>query len=182
MTYLIRIGQFGQIGRFSSEFDLRISYGQRVICRTAKGLEVGEALGPDTSDSSEVDGNILRLMTEADLLLEERLGRNRTSAIEKCQKLIDHRQLPVSILDAELTFDGRRLYFYFSGEPNEELDELTRQLAEEFDSEIRFSEFASLLAEGCGPGCGGESAGCSSTGCGSCSLQSGCGSKTGPSR
>lgn len=185
-SHLVRVGQFGQIGRFRSELGIQnrldLGLNQKVICRTARGLEVGEFLATDENCHETPDGDLLRTMTQQDLLLAERLERNKLAAINECQKLIDQRNLPVAILDAEQTFDGQSLYFYFAGEISAEVDELTAQLAETYDAQVKFSEFAETLSAGCGPACGtSDGAGCGTTtagktGCGSCGLKSSCSS------
>ena len=181
MIYLLRVGPFGQIGRFRSQFEFQPVHGQMVICRTPRGLEVGEFLSSYEDDGVEsidsVDGEFVRTMTSQDKLLTERLNKNRLSAIDECQRLIDDQSLPIAILDAELTFDGSGLYFYFSGEVDARLDAITDSLAEAYDAKVRFSEFADSLAQGCGPDCGTSAGGCSESGCASCGLKSACGQK-----
>ena len=177
MIYLLRVGPFGQIGRFRSEFDFSLVHGQKVICRTPRGLEVGEFLETDKSSKTTVpvDGDLIRTPTSQDEMLLDRLNRNRLEAIEACQKLIEQSGLPVAVLDAELTFDGKELFFYFTGETGPELDAITESLAKAYDAKVRFSEFAELLATGCGPDCGtSASNGCQDSGCSSCGLKSAC--------
>lgn len=178
MIVLLRTGPFGVIGRYRCGYRYPLVHGQKVICRTDRGLEIGEFLEFDESAGvagDPVAGELVREMTEPDRMLEERLNRNRREAIDACQALIESRQLPVVILDAELTFDGRGLYFYFAGEASSELDEVTELLAAAYDAKVGFSEFAETLAQGCGPDCGtAAGAGCQSSGCASCGLKSAC--------
>ncbi|MEE2643138.1 MAG: PSP1 C-terminal domain-containing protein [Planctomycetota bacterium] len=181
MIYLIRVGQFGQLGRFRSEFEFELGYRQKVICRTPRGLEVGEYVERDgvpvspVKTQPETDGELVRVMTPQDVLLEQRLDKNRLTAVEKCQEMLAEKKIPVVILDAEQTFDGRNLYFYFAGEVTPEVDRVTRQMAEIYDANVKFSEFAETLASGCGPDCGtASSSGCGSGGCSSCGLKAAC--------
>ena len=78
----VRVGVLGQVGRFLSPTDLHPPRGTRVVCRTRRGLEVGEVLGisgPNPRDDP-VDGNLLRPITPEDDLLLERLERHREEA------------------------------------------------------------------------------------------------------
>jgi len=182
--FLVRVGALGNVGRFYAGHDgTRYPRGCRVVVRTARGLELGEVL----SDADEVplhqaDGKILRRMTTADELLEARLQMHREKAYTACAARIAELNLPVVLMDVEQLFDGRNLVFYFLGDPCPELDQITGELAELYDSQVQFRRFAETLAQGCGPGCGTEQAegsGCGSN-CGSgCGLASACGSRGG---
>ena len=59
----------------------RLARGARVICRTLRGLEVGEVLaGSDATDEQAADGTLLRRVTIEDDLLIARLEKNRDEA------------------------------------------------------------------------------------------------------
>ena len=190
MAFLIRVGQFGQIGRFRTSLVQSLEYGCRVIVKTNRGLEVGEFLDADEHDAvqqgkvqqdkgerdqADLDGEFIRIMTPQDELLESRLNQNKSEAITACQNLLDQENLSVVILDADQTFDGKRLYFYFSGDVTPEVGAITDSLGEVYDAEINFASFAETLANGCGPDCGTEAgSGCGSSGCSSCGLKSAC--------
>ena len=207
MQYLIRIGQFGQIGKFGSRLKFNLAYGTEVICRTARGLEKGEFLqtieskhpvsgDPESTrydlvsgkvasgeladgelaDGELADGELLRKMTPRDQLLAQRLDQNKQKAIRHCQDAIVERGLSVALIDAEQTFDGMHLYFYFLGEITSEVEAMTDELTRTYDATVKFSEFAETLNQGCGPDCGTEAAagGCGPGGCSGCGLKSAC--------
>ena len=94
-----------------------------------------------------------------------------------CESLLAERGISATLVDVEHLFDGESIYFYFLGETTPELEAITTQLAETYERKVRFKKFAETLANGCGPDCGTGESGCSSGGCGSCSLAGGCGSK-----
>ena len=179
--HLVRVGIFGQVGRFAAVDQARYPRASRVIVRTARGLEVGEVLTPpgDVHEIADVDGSLLRRMTVEDELLESRLRKNRLSALDACQARLDTAGLDVALMDVEQLFDGRSLVFYFLGPPLPELDAITSELAEVYDAEAQIRQFASTLTEGCGPGCGTESAeghGCTSCASG-CAIAEACGKR-----
>src|SRR4051812_16142048 len=78
---LVRVGVLGHVGRFTSVEGARYPRSTRVICRTRRGLEVGEVLSdahsPATFDS---DGAVLRRVGLEDDLLLARLERNKDEA------------------------------------------------------------------------------------------------------
>ena len=181
MYYLIQVGAMGHVGRFRAADAGRYARGQRVILRTARGLEIGEVLTPEgDAPSGEADGDLLRRMTVQDDLLAQRLQRNRKAAYDSCVRLLEERGSAAVLLDVEHLFDGRGLYFYFLGDPDPISEAISAELAAAYDAEARFGEFAKTVEEGCGPGCGTDDAvnGCgSSGGCSTCAVASACSTK-----
>jgi cell fate regulator YaaT (PSP1 superfamily) len=150
--------------------------GRRVICRTARGLEVGVVLREPQADDppGPADGTLLRHVTPEDDLLLARLHRDRELAFSECAELLCQRGLDVILVDVEHLFDGSTLLFYFLGEVSPEIDGLTGELAERYATTVKFREFATALEQGCGPDCGtGAANGCDS-GCSGCAVASAC--------
>ncbi|MFI4876836.1 MAG: PSP1 C-terminal domain-containing protein [Blastopirellula sp. JB062] len=176
-THLVRVGAVGQIGRFVSVDAVAYRRGMRVVCRTSRGLEVGEILSPTADPGEDADGSILRGMTQQDEMLLDRLEKNKREAMAACTAQLAERHLNATLIDVEQLFDGQSLFFYFLGEVSPEVTQLTERLAETYDAKVRIREFAKLLDEGCGPGCGTEDGpGCGSS-CSTCSLVGACGTK-----
>jgi cell fate regulator YaaT (PSP1 superfamily) len=180
-SHLVRVGAFGQIGRFVAGDATRYPRSARVVLRTHRGLEIGEVLAPpaDLADDGASDGAIVRGMTVEDELLQARLDKNRTAAHEACAARLEQLHLPTALMDVEHLFDGQTLIFYFLGPSTPELEPLVAELAELYDAQVQFRAFAETVTQGCGPGCGTSEAsggGCSScaTGCavaGACSTK-----------
>jgi hypothetical protein len=118
-------------------------------------------------------------MTVEDQLLEARLAKDRDRAFRACQRRLRELGVTAALTDVELLFDGRSLYFYFLGELTPEIEAVTQNLAETYDSVAQLRRFADTMTVGCGPGCGTENAagaGCVTcvTGCaagGACTTQ-----------
>ena len=149
----------------------------RVICRTGRGLEVGEVLSPaEAIDAAPSDGTLLRRVTTQDDLLIARLEKNRDEAYQACALWLAERQMPAVLVDVEHLFDGQSLYFYFLGEAGPELDALTAELADAYEAKAQLQKFAETLIAGCGPHCGTEEGGgCGSGGCSTCAVLGACG-------
>lgn len=176
MHHFVRVGLHGQVGRFRSADATLQPRGARVVLRTSRGLEIGEVLSPTGDDNGEPDGLLLRAMTVEDELLAERLGRRRESAHASCQRLLEARGVGALLLDTELLFDGRGLYFHFLGDVPEGVETLAEELSAAYEAEAKIGRFAETLREGCGPGCGTEAAkgqgGCTS--CATCAVAGAC--------
>lgn len=164
--HLVRVGALGAVGRFTAVDAVRYPRHARVVLRTARGLEIGEVLTPppNQGERGHGDGSILRRMTVEDELLEARLEKNRQAAYAACVERLAELKLDATLMDVEHLFDGRTLLFYFLGEITPELEAVTSQLTEAYDSRAQLRRFGELVAEGCGPGCGTESA----AGCKTC--------------
>lgn len=173
--YFVQLGPFAQVGCMDSDAGL-FRRGDRVVCRTARGLELGEVLSVDEGDEPGGDGVVLRTMSDTDYLLQTRIEQRRDRAIAACEQEIQRLGISVSLVDVEHLFDGGSLYFYFLGDPDPRLAEITERLAETYEAKVNFRRFTERLATGCGPGCGTESkaGGCGTGGCSTCSLSGGC--------
>ena len=182
--HLVRVGILGHVGRLTAVDAVAYPRHARVICRTSRGLEVGEILSQVEYDPQtwQGDGSILRSVTVEDDLLLARQQRNRLEAISACQRLLEQSHSGAVLMDAEQLFDGGTLYFYFLGELSPELEPLVSRLAEVYDANVAFRQFAETVANGCGPGCGTDAAagfcGVSEGGCSTCAASGACGTKT----
>lgn len=173
--HLVRFGVMGWIGRFDSAAALRYRPGDRVICRTTRGLELGDVLNDEIRDETlALCGEILRPMAAEDRLIATRIDKHRLKAIDACGKILAERGIGATLLDAEQTFDGRNLFFYFMGEVTPEIEAITAQLAETYETQVQMRKFTDLLVKGCGPGCGAEAAKCGTSGCAGCAVTGGC--------
>ncbi|HEY6564007.1 MAG TPA: PSP1 C-terminal domain-containing protein [Pirellulaceae bacterium] len=174
--HFVRIGVLGRLGRFVAVDAVSFPRGTSVICRTPRGLEVGEVAGHarDVSGRGETDGSLLRSVTATDALLLERLRRHRDEAFTACVTLLREAGSAAALVDVEQIFEGHKLFFYFLGSPPADLDRLLQPLADAYESKVRFRDFAQAVEVGCGPGCGTESAAGCGESCSSCAVASAC--------
>ena len=183
-SHLVRVGILGHVGRFVPVEPHLYPRGSRVVCRTSRGLEVGEVLAASSGsppkaapEAPQHDGQLLRRVTVEDDLLLARLERRKQEAFEACERLLAEHGQPAVLMDVEHLFDGGSLYFYFLGAPSPEVESLTHHLAEAYDAAVQFRQFTDAVEAGCGPHCGTEEAGgCGSSpgGCASCAISSVC--------
>ncbi len=193
--FFVRIGSWGEIARCRVGGGGPYRRGTRVICRTARGLEVGQvtAEAPGTDDDlessfapssgtpatatlavptpTEVAGmpTILRATTAEDELLISRLERYRSDAMEECRRCLAAAGSSAVLLEVDQVFDAGTLIFYFLTDPDPSDQQIVQQLAERYESKVRSGHFAKLLAKGCGPGCGTKDCGSDEAGNAGCS-------------
>lgn len=174
--YAVRVGIHGQVGRFSAGGE-RFRRGAQVVCRTARGLEIGTVLNVLASAArpEASDGQILRRMTAEDQLLWNNLQQLAGESHAACQQWLSDSKSPDRLLEVEPLLDGRTLYFHFLNEVSAETDAQIERLVAIFQETVASSAFSQLLEHGCGPGCGTASAqrGCGSS-CSSCAVSKSC--------
>jgi PSP1 C-terminal conserved region len=179
--FLCRIGCHGQVGRLRSISAMRLERDNRVVCRTSRGIELGQVLAPVASVAeSELDGTLLRRVTPEDDLLWRNLREMSEQVLAECQSWLTLQGSTDILLEVEPLLDGQTLYFHFVGEPSQDVAEHIKHLALLYEQRVRESKFANLLENGCGPGCGTESkGGCgTSGGCAVCVVASACKKKS----
>lgn len=150
--------------------------GQRVILRTARGLELGEVIrechaSPQKSKAARP--RIVRPTTDQDELLISRLERHKRRAVEACRTALERSGSTAILLDVDQLFDGGTLVMHFLGPVDAIAQSITREVAEEYESIVRSRHFAKLLIDGCGPDCGNKDHGCAS--CAGCAASCGTG-------
>jgi hypothetical protein len=177
ISHLIRTGLMGVVGHYDATDFRRYPRDSQVIVRTDRGLEAGFViceLESAEEDAFPLSGQLLRLVSDEDLLILQRLERYRDQAFAACERLIAQRGLSGLLVDVEHTFDGQSVYFYFLGEITPELESITDELGTVYERKVCFKKFSETLAKGCGPNCGTGEGNCSSSGCATCSIAGGC--------
>ena len=100
-------------------FQLKI--GQWVIVESSKGLECGRVvILPRQVEIAELGGAelkpVLRLAEEDDLRRMLSFKAREKEALRRCAQRVAQHDLPMKLAEAEYTFDGSRLTFYFTAE------------------------------------------------------------------
>jgi len=174
LTQLVRFGVMGQVRPFRGQRGTKFPRGAEVILRTGRGLEKGIVLTTPSSVDAPSDGTILRSLSPNDRLLIERIEQNKQQAVEACERRLRDCNAVATLVDVELLFDGQRLVFYFLGEINAAIEQITEELAEIFETRVQFRRFTTSLLEGCGPDCGTASASGQCVDCTSCAAATAC--------
>lgn len=150
------------------------------MCRTTRGVEVGQVLGPAQLAASDVDlsdGRLLRRATVEDEILWGHLQEQASLVQTACQAWLNSHDVAGLLIDVEPLLDGKTLYFHFLSDISPTIQEHLDHLVAIYENAVRKSKFAMLLEHGCGPGCGTEEAqnGCGSKGaCAVCQVASKC--------
>ncbi len=178
--YLVRVGYQQEVIPIQAGV-VQLDRGERIICRTARGIEMGEVLATTQPEYIEcaAPGTFIRKSRPEDQLLWRQLTSLSVDANVACQAFLKVKASPDVLLEVEPLIDGRTLYFHFLGSPSPETDLHVQELSEIYQKSVASSRFAALLEHGCGPGCGTkEKSGCGTGGgCAVCAIAGGCTSK-----
>lgn len=136
--------------------------GTWVIVETSKGLESARVvIAPRQVAASELSPEglkpVLRLATEDDLRQMLAFKAKEKDVMVRCAERIEQHGLPMKLAEAEYTFDGSRLTFYFAAEQRVDFRGLVRDLASTFHTRIELRQISARdhakLLSGVGP-CG----------------------------
>jgi cell fate regulator YaaT (PSP1 superfamily) len=174
--HVVRIGSCGTVGHYVADDQQSFERGTRVVCRTQRGLEVGEVLacGVGTVEAEEVDGDLVRPLDHQDESRLAQQARQRDQAIDLCQTLLDQAAAPTVIVDAVYPLDAQHICFYVLGELDQSLTGVARQLGTQLDVNVLFRPVAEEESSGCGSGGCGSGGGCSTGSCSTCPAAGSC--------
>ncbi|GHU61269.1 stage 0 sporulation protein [Clostridia bacterium] len=124
--------------------DLELVSGDDIVVETIRGLEVGKVRG----DIFDMEGNelgrnlktVMRKATKEDLESERGNFEKRKEAIRVCKERILQFGLEMKLIDAEYTFDGGKLVFYFTADKRVDFRDLVKDLAGYFRMRIELRQ------------------------------------------
>ena len=139
----IRFKIAGKIYYFNpSGIDLEVD--DRVVVETTRGLEVGRV----AISAREVPANdvvkplkpVVRKAEPDEINHAEQYEEKEREAMEECSQLIAEMNMPMKLLSAEYSLDGRHLTLFFSAEERVDFRELVRELAGRFKIRVELRQ------------------------------------------
>ncbi|MBF6591738.1 MAG: stage 0 sporulation family protein [Ktedonobacterales bacterium] len=118
--------------------------GQWVLVESQKGIECGRVvIAPREVEAAELGGElkpVLRLAEEDDLRQMLAFKAKEKAVLRHCAERIEQHGLPMKLAEAEYTYDGSRLTFYFTAEQRVDFRALVRDLAMLFHTRIELRQ------------------------------------------
>ncbi|HTI14006.1 MAG TPA: stage 0 sporulation family protein [Dictyobacter sp.] len=135
--------------------------GEYAIVETVRGIEAGRVVIAHKKiserDLSDPLKPVLHLATEDELRSMLSYKNKEKEALVRCHERIVQHNLPMKLVEAEYTFDGSRLTFYFTADERVDFRALVRDLAATFRTRIELRQIGARdqakLQGGVGP-CG----------------------------
>jgi cell fate regulator YaaT (PSP1 superfamily) len=113
--------------------DIDIQPGDRVVCRTTRGLEIGTVRsfpsGQLEAERREQSRPVLRKATEDDLRRDAENDAREAEALAVAAEKVAEHGLPMKLIEAEATLDGSRIVIHFGAEGRVDFRALVRDLA-----------------------------------------------------
>ena len=139
----IRFRGAGKSYYFDPE-DVEYTKGEKVIVETARGVEIGDVSFSPTYVSEEAVRDVLkpvlRRATEEDLRIYEENCLKEKEALQICKEKVLEHGLDMNLVDAQFTFDGKKITFYFTSDDRVDFRELVRDLASIFHIRIELRQ------------------------------------------
>lgn len=121
-----------------------VSRGEHVIVQTSGGLEYGEVVhGVKEVEDSVVTKplkGVVKIATEEDTKKYNELKSKEKDAFKICAEKIENHGLDMKLVEAEYTFDGSKILFYFTADGRVDFRELVKDLASVFRTRIELRQ------------------------------------------
>ena len=123
---------------------LEVQPGQGVIVETSRGLEYGECAQGNTQVEEETVVQplrpLVRIATEEDEKPVEKNREKEAKAFQICQEKIAAHGLEMKLVDAEWSFEGNKVLFFFTAEGRVDFRALVKDLASTIHARIELRQ------------------------------------------
>jgi cell fate regulator YaaT (PSP1 superfamily) len=123
--------------------DFPVETGDFVVVETDKGVDIGEVvevLSERGARKEKPTRHLLRPATGADVRRKKQLFRKEERALAVCAEKVEAAKLPMKLIEASYTLDGKRLTFSFVSESRVDFRNLVRDLAQTFRCRIELRQ------------------------------------------
>jgi cell fate regulator YaaT (PSP1 superfamily) len=152
---LIRLREAGNILTYSAPPEIKV--GNYVIVEADRGIDYGEVLEIVEEEAIGELKKILRKMSSQDMKWVKENAKQAKDALEICSRKIKEHKLGMKLVEAEYSFDRKKIVFYFTAEGRVDFRELVKDLAKVFKIRIEMRQIGvrdeARLFGGIGP-CG----------------------------
>ena len=117
-----------------------LSHGQMVLARTEKGEEalkvvlVNKEIAElwEKSEAKPQPFDFIRVMSKSDLAKLEDIKKEEVESFFKCKALVEKHKLNMNLTQCRLTFDKRKITFYYTAPERVDFRELLKDLTQTF--------------------------------------------------
>ncbi len=120
--------------------NINLNNGDMVIVRTEKGEEALKAFLVNDevaklfseSDKTPSPFDFIRVMTKEDMITLEELKKDEVTSYFKCKELVKKHNLNMNLVQCRITFDKRKISFYYTAPERVDFRELLKDLTQVF--------------------------------------------------
>ena len=138
----VRFKPVGKIYYFDPE-NLDINRNDDVIVETTRGIEYANVVLIKEIEDGQFDKPlkpVIRVATKEDKQRNQKNKDNEKEAFRICEEKVKKHGLEMKLVEAEYTFDGNKLLFYFTAEGRVDFRELVKDLATVFRTRIELRQ------------------------------------------
>jgi len=139
----LRIRESGNIVLYDAN-GLEAKTGDYVIIDAERGQDYAQVMSiPEKVSEEDLKKplkKIVRVATQKDISQINENKKRTKDAFQICVKKIQERKLDMKLIDAEYSFDGTKLIFYFTSEDRVDFRELVKDLAHIFKVRIELKQ------------------------------------------
>ena len=111
-----------------------------IIARTEKGEEVLKAFLVNSEIAKRFENSqktpesfeFVRIMTQEDMMIYEDLKKEEVTSFFKCKELVQKHNLVMNLVQCRITFDRRKISFYYTAPERVDFRELLKDLTQVF--------------------------------------------------
>lgn len=148
-TIYIKVKSDGKVYK-SDAGKLEISHCDEVLFEHEQSQEVGVVISENCLKEENAENiedmatvTLIRKLSDKDMEKIEELKAEAKDTLTKCEEKIKAHNLEMNLLDAELSYDGRKLTFFFTAPGRVDFRSLVPDLASSFKKLIRLQQVGS---------------------------------------
>ena len=142
----IRFKKAGKIYYFDPA-GIELKSGDYAILQTSRGLEIGQVIIAPTQvlveEVTEPLSKVVRKAEPEDIEQASELDAKAEEALIECGRLTGELNLPMKLLSAEYSLDGKRVTFLFSAEERVDFRELVKRLTNHLKVRVELRQIGS---------------------------------------
>ena len=139
----VKFREDGRVYSFDSK-GFKFKVGDYAVVDTARGMECG-MIAKENSEVSEEElvkplKSVIRAATEEDIRKVKQNREKEKSSLAVCEEKVLAHGLDMKLVDAEISFDGTKMIFYFTSDGRVDFRELVKDLASTFHTRIELRQ------------------------------------------
>lgn len=139
----IRFKPTGKVLQYAAE-GLALQRGEKCVAESENGVEIATVVMPPYEIEAEAEQTsikpILRPASIEDLEQAEAYKEQAREAFDLCRQRIQEMAVPMKLVSADFTLDGRKVIFYFTAEGRVDFRQLVRSLASALQTRIEMRQ------------------------------------------
>jgi cell fate regulator YaaT (PSP1 superfamily) len=139
----VRFHPVGKVYHFDASHHPDLRKGDFVVVTTSRGQQIGEVAVVGPLDTNTINGPLKpvdRQATGRDLAIRKRWENREQDVMITARKLNAEVGLPIKLIKAEYSFDGKQLTFLYSAEERKETKALRKRLSRAFRVKVEMRQ------------------------------------------